>query len=222
MYPSSRLFAALYKIRCGGISACLVTSEAYKVCALQSHICTSAIGFAQKSLANAFRPVSSSLNFMIKQYISCIGGVLRAGPASASVTVISRSLANTLVSLPVGVPFVSQQIVRCHVENNSIAKTHRDGLLNRAPSPCGPFGNLKINGIRSRVCLDLIQNNGDEQDQCELINVGYGKALIISISTAGGTEEQEVEVIGRHNQIFLKAASNKLKKKEEVKKLKHR
>ncbi|KAA6361489.1 MAG: hypothetical protein EZS28_042984 [Streblomastix strix] len=32
--------------------------------------------------------------------------------------------------------------------------------------------------------------NGDEQDQSELINVGYGRALIIYISTAGGTKEQ--------------------------------
>ncbi|KAA6378422.1 MAG: hypothetical protein EZS28_026048, partial [Streblomastix strix] len=40
-------------------------------------------------------PQTSSM----KNYISCIGGVLRAGPTSASVTVISRSLANPLVSL---------------------------------------------------------------------------------------------------------------------------
>ncbi|KAA6364410.1 MAG: hypothetical protein EZS28_040064 [Streblomastix strix] len=98
MYPSTRLFAALFKTWCGGTSACLVTSGACKVRTLQSRIYAFAIGFAQKSIADAFRPVSSSMNLMIKNYISCIGGVLSSVPAS--VTVISRSLANTFVSLP--------------------------------------------------------------------------------------------------------------------------
>ncbi|KAA6388255.1 MAG: hypothetical protein EZS28_016219 [Streblomastix strix] len=67
----------------------------------------------------------------------------------------------------------------------------------------------------------MIQNNGDEQDQCELINVGYGRALIMSINNAaqpdlskscieqieeeGRSEEVETQVINKwneHNQFY--------------------
>ncbi|KAA6365976.1 MAG: hypothetical protein EZS28_038497, partial [Streblomastix strix] len=140
---TNSVFATLFKIWCGGTSACLVTSDACKVRALQSRICACAIGFAQKSIVNAFRPVSSSMNLMIKYCISCIGGVLRAGPASASVTVISRSLANTLVSLLfASLSSISGQLgVMLRP-----APSQRDGQLNGAPSPSGPHGNLKIKG----------------------------------------------------------------------------
>ncbi|KAA6392792.1 MAG: hypothetical protein EZS28_011682 [Streblomastix strix] len=43
---------------------------------------------------------------------------------------------------------------------------------------------------KCRSCLGEIQYFGDEKAQAELINVGYGRVLIISVSTAGGTEEQ--------------------------------
>ncbi|KAA6363591.1 MAG: hypothetical protein EZS28_040882 [Streblomastix strix] len=47
----------------------------------------------------------------------------------------------------------------------------------------------------SRGCLIWIQTFGDKQDQSELINVGYGRIVIIFISSAGGTEEQgDVEI----------------------------
>ncbi|KAA6361537.1 MAG: hypothetical protein EZS28_042936 [Streblomastix strix] len=48
---------------------------------------------------------------------------------------------------------------------------------------------------RSRYCLGKIQSNGDKQDQSVLINVGYGRVLIICISTAGWTEIQEDQEI---------------------------
>ncbi|KAA6397396.1 MAG: hypothetical protein EZS28_007072, partial [Streblomastix strix] len=51
----------------------------------------------------------------------------------------------------------------------------------------------------------------DEQDQSELINVGYGRALIISVSTAGGCGEQEdKEICDRliHIILFLSKLNN--------------
>ncbi|KAA6358962.1 MAG: hypothetical protein EZS28_045511 [Streblomastix strix] len=47
----------------------------------------------------------------------------------------------------------------------------------------------------SRLCLYWIQVWGDEQDQSELVNQGYGKVMSISICTAGGQgEEQDAEI----------------------------
>ncbi|KAA6367058.1 MAG: hypothetical protein EZS28_037415, partial [Streblomastix strix] len=99
-----------------------------------------AIGFAQKSIANAFRPAQSSINFKIKYYNICIDGVISADPASTFDTVISQSLANTFVSLPfVSISSVSGQL---GVVLRS-APSRRDGQFNGALSPSGPFGNLK-------------------------------------------------------------------------------
>ncbi|KAA6386964.1 MAG: hypothetical protein EZS28_017510 [Streblomastix strix] len=42
---------------------------------------------------------------------------------------------------------------------------------------------------RSRICLYEISYNGDQQDQAELIKVGYACALIISIGKIGGSQE---------------------------------
>ncbi|KAA6367207.1 MAG: hypothetical protein EZS28_037266 [Streblomastix strix] len=49
----------------------------------------------------------------------------------------------------------------------------------------------------------MIQYEGDEQDQAELINIKYGRILIISISTAGGTEEQgDINIFNRLDDIY--------------------
>ncbi|KAA6403160.1 MAG: hypothetical protein EZS28_001314 [Streblomastix strix] len=48
---------------------------------------------------------------------------------------------------------------------------------------------------RSSNCLNWFQIFGDKQIQAELINVGYGRSLIIYISTAGGREEEGDEEI---------------------------
>ncbi|KAA6364928.1 MAG: hypothetical protein EZS28_039545 [Streblomastix strix] len=47
----------------------------------------------------------------------------------------------------------------------------------------------------SKLCLYYIQIYGDEQDQSELINMGYGRVISITYSTAGGNgEEQDDEI----------------------------
>ncbi|KAA6370745.1 MAG: hypothetical protein EZS28_033728 [Streblomastix strix] len=62
---------------------------------------------------------------------------------------------------------------------------------------------LRLNRQRIRECLRQIRLKGDEQDQSELINAGYGRALIISVSTAGGTEEQgDDEIYSGLNHIY--------------------
>ncbi|KAA6388115.1 MAG: hypothetical protein EZS28_016362, partial [Streblomastix strix] len=52
----------------------------------------------KKFIVNALLPVYSFMNLMIKKCIFCVGCVLRAGRASASVTVVSQSHTNTLNS----------------------------------------------------------------------------------------------------------------------------
>ncbi|KAA6377857.1 MAG: hypothetical protein EZS28_026616, partial [Streblomastix strix] len=48
---------------------------------------------------------------------------------------------------------------------------------------------------RSRHCLWYIQFYGDEQVQSELVNIGFGRAMLITFCTAGGVgEEQDVEI----------------------------
>ncbi|KAA6363936.1 MAG: hypothetical protein EZS28_040537, partial [Streblomastix strix] len=42
----------------------------------------------------------------------------------------------------------------------------------------------------SRQCLISIQGYGDEQDQSELVNQGYGRVKSLSFSTAGGKGEE--------------------------------
>ncbi|KAA6399836.1 MAG: hypothetical protein EZS28_004641 [Streblomastix strix] len=60
----------------------------------------------------------------------------------------------------------------------------------------------KINNQRwevrhwSRLCLAWIQHYGDEYDQTELANYGYGKVICILFSTAGGIGEEQNEEIG--------------------------
>ncbi|KAA6398404.1 MAG: hypothetical protein EZS28_006069 [Streblomastix strix] len=44
---------------------------------------------------------------------------------------------------------------------------------------------------------------GDEQAQSELINVGYGRVLIISVSTAGGTGEDQNDTEIRLRLIYI-------------------
>ncbi|KAA6363151.1 MAG: hypothetical protein EZS28_041323 [Streblomastix strix] len=47
----------------------------------------------------------------------------------------------------------------------------------------------------NRQCLFCIQQYGDAQDLTERINIGYGRLMIISISTTGGSsEEQDQEI----------------------------
>ncbi|KAA6402271.1 MAG: hypothetical protein EZS28_002202 [Streblomastix strix] len=47
----------------------------------------------------------------------------------------------------------------------------------------------------SKWCLWYIQGYGDEQDQSELVNVGYGRVMTLSFCTAGGVgEEKDVEI----------------------------
>ncbi|KAA6375010.1 MAG: hypothetical protein EZS28_029463 [Streblomastix strix] len=53
----------------------------------------------------------------------------------------------------------------------------------------------------SRQCFRWIQHFGDEQDQSELVNNGYGRVLSIKFCTAGGKgEEQDMEI---RNGLFL-------------------
>ncbi|KAA6362906.1 MAG: hypothetical protein EZS28_041567 [Streblomastix strix] len=53
---------------------------------------------------------------------------------------------------------------------------------------------LKVRSC-SRGCLYYIQVFGDEQDQSELVNNGYGRVISISYCTAGGMEEEhDVEI----------------------------
>ncbi|KAA6362757.1 MAG: hypothetical protein EZS28_041716 [Streblomastix strix] len=47
----------------------------------------------------------------------------------------------------------------------------------------------------SRDCFRCIQQFGDEQDQSELVNNGYGRVMPISIFTAGGKGEEPDEEI---------------------------
>ncbi|KAA6403264.1 MAG: hypothetical protein EZS28_001207 [Streblomastix strix] len=57
--------------------------------------------------------------------------------------------------------------------------------------------------IWSRDCLSLIQEYGDEQNQTELINNGYGRVMSITFSTAGGIgEEQDQEIFYGLNCIY--------------------
>ncbi|KAA6339121.1 MAG: hypothetical protein EZS28_052637, partial [Streblomastix strix] len=51
---------------------------------------------------------------------------------------------------------------------------------------------LKVRS-RSRDCLWQIQLNGDESVQAEIVNAGFIGVMIIAISTAGGSEEDETD-----------------------------
>ncbi|KAA6359721.1 MAG: hypothetical protein EZS28_044752 [Streblomastix strix] len=42
----------------------------------------------------------------------------------------------------------------------------------------------------SRECLSRVLNGGDAQEFADLVNVGYGKVICISFSTAGGIGEE--------------------------------
>ncbi|KAA6385360.1 MAG: hypothetical protein EZS28_019113 [Streblomastix strix] len=55
----------------------------------------------------------------------------------------------------------------------------------------------------SRLCLSWIRYLGDEQDQSEFVNNGYGRVTSISICTAGGQgEEQDEEIYNGLKYIF--------------------
>ncbi|KAA6367382.1 MAG: hypothetical protein EZS28_037091, partial [Streblomastix strix] len=63
----------------------------------------------------------------------------------------------------------------------------------------------KTEGVGSeiRYCLRQIQIYGEEQDQTELVNVGYGRVLSIAFCTAGGVgEEQDAEIWNVLNSIY--------------------
>ncbi|KAA6387139.1 MAG: hypothetical protein EZS28_017336 [Streblomastix strix] len=47
----------------------------------------------------------------------------------------------------------------------------------------------------SRICLYYIQYYGDIQVQSELVNIGYGRVMSITLSTAGGIGEEQDEQI---------------------------
>ncbi|KAA6375546.1 MAG: hypothetical protein EZS28_028928 [Streblomastix strix] len=53
---------------------------------------------------------------------------------------------------------------------------------------------LKVRGW-SRECLSWIRYFGDEQDQSDLVNQGYGRVMSISFCTAGGKGEEQDEEI---------------------------
>ncbi|KAA6372592.1 MAG: hypothetical protein EZS28_031881 [Streblomastix strix] len=93
-----------------------------------------------------------------KKCNSCIGGDFRAGPATASVSEISRSLANTIVSFSfASLPSANGQFG---------IPTNRDGKHIGAQSPSGPFGNLKIKGLSkslrrrctTKICIRIRLN----------------------------------------------------------------
>ncbi|KAA6361124.1 MAG: hypothetical protein EZS28_043349 [Streblomastix strix] len=55
----------------------------------------------------------------------------------------------------------------------------------------------------SRDCLYYIQYYGDKQDQSEIVNVGYGRVMSITFSTAGGQgEEQDMEIMNGLRSIY--------------------
>ncbi|KAA6392884.1 MAG: hypothetical protein EZS28_011587 [Streblomastix strix] len=192
MYPSTRLFAALLKTWCGGTSACLVTSGACKIRALQSHICAYAIGFDQNSIANTFRPFKSSMNLIMKNCFTCLGGVLGAAPASASVTVISRSLVNTLVSLPqASLSSTSGQ----HGVVLRPAPSRRDGQLSGTPSPSGPFGNFKQRGGTRVSDGDGLQQSpqGDDYPQIQI----FGQTSDDEYALGQTSDDDEDQVLGQ-------------------------
>ncbi|KAA6367638.1 MAG: hypothetical protein EZS28_036835 [Streblomastix strix] len=56
---------------------------------------------------------------------------------------------------------------------------------------------------QSRQCLDRIQQNGDEQIQADLVNIGYGRVMSISYCTAGGIgEEDDEEILNGLSNIY--------------------
>ncbi|KAA6389195.1 MAG: hypothetical protein EZS28_015277 [Streblomastix strix] len=56
---------------------------------------------------------------------------------------------------------------------------------------------------QSRLCLYWIQDYGNEQYQTDLVNVGYGRATSISLSTAGGVgEEKDAEIKDGFDHIY--------------------
>ncbi|KAA6381135.1 MAG: hypothetical protein EZS28_023339 [Streblomastix strix] len=65
----------------------------------------------------------------------------------------------------------------------------------------GNYSNQEVDRLRfnvrciSRDCLSWILNSGDAQDFADLVNVGYGKVICISLSTAGGIGEEKDEEI---------------------------
>ncbi|KAA6369962.1 MAG: hypothetical protein EZS28_034512 [Streblomastix strix] len=73
----------------------------------------------------------------------------------------------------------------------------------------GNHQNQEIDRLRLNVrfnirqCLSLIQEYGDAQDFADLVNVGYGKVICISFSTAGGIgEEEDEEILNLLNDII--------------------
>ncbi|KAA6369505.1 MAG: hypothetical protein EZS28_034968 [Streblomastix strix] len=69
--------------------------------------------------------------------------------------------------------------------------------------------NQKVDRLRfnvrhnSRWCLNWIKIYGDAQDFADLVNVGYGKVICISLSTAGGIgEEEDDEIRNGLNNIY--------------------
>ncbi|KAA6369706.1 MAG: hypothetical protein EZS28_034767, partial [Streblomastix strix] len=107
---------------------------------------------------------------------------------------------------------------------------------------------LKVRS-RSRDCLWQIQLNGDESVQAEIVNAGFIGVMIIAISAAGGSEEDETDetydwlktspnsciiCVKAENQMYLTEellfhlnqylegyVKKKWKKKEPMKKLNH-
>ncbi|KAA6401236.1 MAG: hypothetical protein EZS28_003236 [Streblomastix strix] len=73
----------------------------------------------------------------------------------------------------------------------------------------GNHSNQKVDRLRlnvrynSRQYLSWIQEYGDAQDFADLVNVGYGKVICISFSTAGGiNEEKDEEILNELFHIF--------------------
>ncbi|KAA6371737.1 MAG: hypothetical protein EZS28_032736 [Streblomastix strix] len=63
----------------------------------------------------------------------------------------------------------------------------------------------------SRECLDRIQECGNAKDFADLVNIGYGKVICISFSTAGGIgEEHDKKILNVLNDIinFIRALHN--------------
>ncbi|KAA6372541.1 MAG: hypothetical protein EZS28_031932 [Streblomastix strix] len=65
----------------------------------------------------------------------------------------------------------------------------------------GNHSNQEVDRLRfnvrciSRECLNWIRDYGDAQDFADLVNVGYGKVICLSFSTAGGIfEEQDLDI----------------------------
>ncbi|KAA6390334.1 MAG: hypothetical protein EZS28_014138 [Streblomastix strix] len=85
----------------------------------------------------------------------------------------------------------------------------------------GNHSNQEVDQLRlnvrynSRTWLGRIQYTGDAQDFADLVNVGYGKVICISFSTAGGIGEEEDEEIW-NRLVYISEFLRELHQEEQI------